>query len=53
MFFFYKVQIMMINPQNDDFVNKLSNFWTNMDTFSKNIDKNMTDILFNDLILSN
>ncbi len=35
-FFFYKVQIMMINLQNDDFDNKLSNFWSNMDTFSRN-----------------
>jgi len=35
-FLFYKVQIMMINLQNDDFVNKLSNFWSKMDTFSKN-----------------
>jgi hypothetical protein len=25
----------MINPQNDDFVKKFSNFWSNMDTFSK------------------
>jgi hypothetical protein len=37
--------------ENDDFVNKVSNFWSS-ETFSKEIDKNIREILFNDVILS-